>query len=454
VVDLGVPRNIHVVGVGGAGMSGLAKLLAQTGNRVSGSDLKQAAVLLTLEGLGVETWTGHRPEAAGAWELVVASSAVPDRDPEVVAAREAGIPVWGRPRLLAEMTAATPALGVTGTHGKTTTTAMVVTALRALGRDPTFMVGGQLAEPNTNAHRGEPGLFVLEADEAFGTFLELSLAGLVITSVEADHLDYYQSLENLERAFADVASGVDGPVVGCIDDPGVRRVIAGVPGVTGYGTSAAAAWRILDVAHRPAEVRFGLAHGDERHDVVVPRPGLHVARNAAGALALLGELGLDVAGAASGLADFGGVRRRFEVRLRRGGITVVDDYAHHPTEVAATIEAARLGEPQRLVVVFQPHRYTRTAELADAFGPALAAADRVIVTGVYSAGEAPIPGVTGRLVADAVAAAGGDSRYVSRRVDVPQVVAEEARPGDLILLLGAGDITMVPTELAPMLRGR
>ncbi len=454
MVDLTMPRRIHVVGVAGAGMSGLAKLLAQGGHQVSGSDLKPARVLLSLEGLGVATWTGHRPEEAAECDLVVVSSAVPDRDPEVQAARAAGVEVWERPRLLATMTAVSPALGLTGTHGKTTTTALTIAALRALGRDPSFMVGGQLVDLNTNAHLGEPGLFVLEADEAFGTFLDLSMTGLVITSIEADHLDYYETVENLENSFADVARRVDGPVVGCIDDPGVRRLLEAVPGVVTYGTDPGADWRIESVAHEPALVRFGLIHDGATVPVEVPRPGLHVARNAAGALALLGELGLDVDGAAAGLASFGGVHRRFEVRLRHDAITVVDDYAHHPTEVAATLEAARLGRPERVIAVFQPHRYSRTEELASEFGPALAPADRVVVSDVYSAGEPPIPGVTGRLVAKAVIEAGGNVRYVPRRVDLATVIAEETRPGDLVLLMGAGDITSVPDELAPLLSER
>jgi UDP-N-acetylmuramate--alanine ligase len=454
VSELHVPQRVHVIGVAGAGMSGLAKLLVQAGHSVSGSDLKPARVLTTLEGLGIETWTGHRPEAAAEWDLVVVSSAVPDSDPEASAARRAGVPVWGRPRLLAEMTAAAPALGVTGTHGKTTTTGLMVTALRSLGRDPSFMVGGELAELNTNAHLGEPGLFVLEADEAFGTFLELSLVGLVVTSIEVDHLDHYETPERLEEAFAAVAAAVDGPVVGCLDDPGVQRLMAAVPTIVPYGTNPDAVWRIEAASHPPAAVAFDLVRGRERTALRVPRPGIHVARNAAGALALLGEMGLDVAGAAAGLGGFGGVRRRFELRWRRSGITVVDDYAHHPTEVAATIGAARLGEPRRVLAVFQPHRYSRTAELAEAFGPALAAADRVIVSGVYSAGEPPIPGVSGRLVARAVRAAGGDAAYVGRRADLAAAIAAEARPGDLVLLMGAGDITSVPDELAPLLGER
>ena len=447
-------RRVHLVGAGGIGMSGLAKLLAQAGYEVSGSDLKPSRLLTSLEGLGVSIWVGHRPERASSWDLVVASSAVPERDPELAAARAAGVEVWRRPTLLERLTRHTPALGVTGTHGKTTGTALLVAALRALGRDPSFMVGGQLVDLNTNAHLGEQDLFVLETDEAFGTFTEVHLAALVVTNIEADHLDHYGTGQAVAEAFARVAAGVRGPVVACLDDPGARRMAERVPGVVGYGLEPSAPWRVEEVACRPAAVAFTLAHGGERIPVSVPRPGLHVARNAAGVLALLGELGLDVVGAAAGLSSFGGVRRRFEVRARIGGVTVVDDYAHHPTEVAATIAAARVGEPRRLVAVFQPHRFSRTAEQAGRFGEALAAADRVVVTDVYAAGEAPVPGISGKLVADAAVAGGASVEYVPRRGDLARAIAAQARPGDLVLLMGAGDITLVAEELAGLLGPR
>lgn len=454
MLDLEGRRRVHMVGAGGVGMSGLAKLLAQAGYTVSGSDLKPSRALTSLEGLGVAVWVGHRPDRAADWDLVVASSAVPERDPELTAARAAEVEVWRRPRLLEKLTRHTPALGVAGTHGKTTGTAMMVTALRALGRDPSFMVGGQLVDLNTNAHLGETGLFVLETDEAFGTFTEIHLRALVVTSIEADHLDHYGTPTAVEEAFAEVASRVAGPVVACLDDAGSARLAERVTDVVGYGLDRRAPWHIRDVDCRPASVTFRLVHAGDETAVRVPRPGLHVARNAAGVLALLGEMGLDVAGAAAGLASFGGVRRRFEVRARLAGVTVVDDYAHHPTEVAATIAAARAGAPRRLVAVFQPHRFSRTAEQAEAFGRALAAADLVVVADVYAAGEAPVPGISGKLVAEAARAEGTSVTYVPRRADLGSVVAEKAHPGDLILLMGAGDITMVAEELAGLLGGR
>jgi UDP-N-acetylmuramate--alanine ligase len=429
-------------------MSGLAKLLVQAGHQVTGSDLKPGTMLAALDGAGADTWIGHRPDTVVKADLVVTSSAVPDSDPEVAAAREARIEVWDRPRLLAALTGRLPTIGLTGTHGKTTSTAMMVTALRAMGHDPSFMVGGRLIALNTNAHLGAEDIFVLEADEAFGTFLSLDLDGLVITNVEADHLDHYGTVEQMEAAFAEVAAGVAGPVVACFDDQGARQAVAGVTGAVGYGTSADAHWRLADVESRDGSVTFRIVAPVEQ-EVRVGKPGRHVALNALGVIALLAERGLDPVAAAAGLAEFSGVRRRFEVRSRHAGIVVIDDYAHHPTEIAATITAARDSHDGRVVAVFQPHRFTRTQELGSALGEALSGADRVYVTDVYAAGEAPIPGITGETVLAAVS--GPPADYIARRIDIAGVLADEVRTGDMVLLLGAGDITQVADELVPLL---
>jgi UDP-N-acetylmuramate--alanine ligase len=446
-------ERVHVVGAGGAGMSGLAKLLAQAGHVVSGSDIKPGRALAALSRAGIDAWVGHRPERAGDWDLVVASSAVPDRDPELAAARASGAEVWSRPDLLAEITMRIPTIGIAGTHGKTTSTAMAVSAFRALGRDPSFLVGGELIALNTNAHLGERDLLVLEADEAFGTFCRLTLRGLLVTGIEADHLDHYGDVAQLEGAFRDVASRVDGPVVACVDDEGAARMVGTVPGAIGYGRGPGAIWRTEAIRAEGGSVVFQLINRGDPVEVRVPRPGDHIALNASGVLALLGELGVDVAAAASGLATFGGVKRRFEVKGRVGGVTVVDDYAHHPTEVAATIAAARTAATGRLVVVFQPHRYSRTAELAAAFGPALAGGDLVFVSDVYAAGEAPVPGVTGRLVADSATRAGVETHFVRHRADLASAVVAALRRGDLVLMLGAGDITLIADEVVGRLGG-
>ena len=435
-------QRIHIVGVGGAGMSGIAKLLAQLGHRVTGSDLKPSAILDSLRDAGVETWVGHDPERLAGAELVVASTAVPDSDPELTAAAEVGLTVWRRPALLNALTAAMPTAGITGTHGKTTSSAMAVSAVRGCGSDQSFIVGGEITALNTGAHLGDRDLLILEADEAFGTFRHLHLSGLLVTNIEADHLDYYGTVAGLEEAFAQVAAATNGPVLACIDDAGVRR-LAERTEIVGYGTSDQATWRMTEPATAAGRVSFHLDGPGTSVDVVVPQPGPHIARNAAGVIALFAELGFDPSCLAEGLGGFGGVRRRFEVKATSGGVTVIEDYAHHPTEVAVTVEAAREETAGRLWVVFQPHRYTRTANLAPDFGKPLAAADRVIVTDVFAAGERPQPGVTGRIVAEAVAASGGIVEYIPLLADVPLALVPELESGDTVVLMGAGDVAQI-----------
>lgn len=448
-------RRIHLIGAGGAGMSGLARLLAQAGHEVTGSDLVGGPALTALEEVGVETWTGHRPQAIAGSDVVVASSAVPPHDPELKAAASAGIPVWDRPRLLGAITEVMPAIAATGTHGKTSTTALLVAALRGLGEHPSFVVGGTLVDEGTNAVFADPTLFVLEADEAFRTFLSLHLRGLVITNVEADHVEHFGSMEALEDAFVEVARGVAGPVVACIDDPGAERVLERAGGVS-YGTHPGAAWGVEDVEEAELHVDFRLRSPDgERLPVRVGRPGLHTARNAAGAVALIGESGGDYAGAAAALASFGGVARRFQVRGRVAGVTIIDDYAHHPTEVLATVRAARAGSWSRIWAVFQPHLYSRTRLLAREFGQAFEGVDELVVTDVYGSREDPEPGVSGRLVADAARSrTGANVRYVPHKGDVVAAITDDLRDGDLVLTLGAGDVTLLPDELVRSLSGR
>jgi UDP-N-acetylmuramate--alanine ligase len=427
-------------------MSGLAKILSQLGHEVSGSDLKPGRMLDVLDDVGVTTWIGHRPELVADVDLVVASSAVPERDPELTAARGAGVRVWRRPALLAALTQANPALGLAGTHGKTTSSALTVAALRGSGNDPSFLVGGRIVGLNAGAHVGRDDVFVLEADEAFGTFRHLELDSVLVTNIEADHLDHYMTLAALEDAFAQVVDRVHGPRVGCVDDAGVRRLIQRTE-ITTYGFNEQADWRITDLSHADGGVQFNLSGPDETVSVGLPKPGTHLASNAAGVLAMLSLSGFDLATSAEALSGFTGVHRRYEVRAEVGGVTIVDDYAHHPTEVAATIEAAARGTTGRVIVVFQPHRYTRTADLGPRFGAPLALADEVIVTNVYSAGEEPIIGVSGRLVTQSVDAAGGEAIYIPRLADVSEAVVGRAREGDTVLL-GAGDIASIAGDIA------
>jgi UDP-N-acetylmuramate--alanine ligase len=440
-------ERIHIIGIGGAGMSALAKVLHGRGVAVSGSDVRWSAALASLADLGMEVWSGHRTDALTGVDLVVASSAVPDRDPEWSEAVSAGIETWRRPQLLHALTASLPTIGVTGTHGKTSSTAMLVSAVHALGIAPTFVVGGELVGYRTNAAVGSDPMFILEVDEAFGTFEHVVLEGLVVTNVEAEHLDHFGSVEELENAFARVVRRVNGPVVVCTDDPGAARLATRVPGIT-FGFADGTDWTIGRVSERDGSSSFSLKGRGSVVDVELPRLGRHMVRNAAGVLALLAELGHDPAVAASGIADFGGVKRRFEHRGTVRDVTVIDDYAHHPTEVAATIIEASQRGGGRVVAVFQPHLYSRTQHFADAFGLALARADVVIVTDIYGSREDPIPGVTGRLVADAAVRAGAEHvEFIQHLSDVPDIVAANVEPGDLVLTMGAGDITVIGPEI-------
>jgi len=399
-----------------------------------------------LADVGIETWIGHRPEAMATVELVVASSAVPDNDRELNAARTDGAAIWRRPEVLHALTAAMPTTGLAGTHGKTTSTALMVSALRAMGNDPSFLVGGRMMGLNAGSHLGTDDRFVLEADEAFGTFRHLVLDSILVTNIEADHLDHYQTLAALEEAFAQVVGRVTGPRVACIDDTGVRR-LARRTDVTTYGFTESADWVLSDLSHRGGGVAFTLTCGGASHSVTLRKPGKHLALNAAGVLVVLDGIGYDVADAAEAMSAFEGVRRRYEIRGRVGGVTIVDDYAHHPTEVAATIRAARHGTDSKVIVVFQPHRYTRTADLAAHFGEPLALADAVFVTDIYAAGETPMIGVSGRLVAESVDAAGAEVSYIPRLRDVPSRIAKVAESGDTVLLLGAGNVNSIVREV-------
>ncbi len=312
-------------------------------------------------------------------------------------------------------------------------------------------MGGDLVDQRTNAHLGEESLFVLEADEAFGTFLHLDLVGLMVTNVDAEHLEHYGDVAALEDAFASVVERTRGPVLVGIDDPGGRR-LADHTGAASYGTAPDALWRIEHVAEAPSTVAFRLIGPDSILEVEVGRPGAHMARNAAGALALIGTLGMDIGAAAASFKRFAGVRRRFEVRGEVGGVTLIDDYAHHPTEVAATLSAARRGPWRRLWAVFQPHLFSRTLALHDQFGAAFALADRVVITDVFPAREAPIPGVTGELVADAARrAVPAKVDYLPHRADLAGFLASAVEPGDVVLTMGAGDITSLADELVPLL---
>lgn len=443
----------HFIGVGGAGMSGLAKVLHDRGATVSGSDLRMSRYAQALRDAGVTVHIGHDASNLGDPEIVVVSSAIPESNPELAEARRRGIRVWQRARMLAELAGAQRTIAVAGTHGKTSTSSMAAAALASMGLDPTFLIGGEINDVGSNAGCGSGEFYVVEADESDGSFLELSPYVGIVTNVEADHLDHYGTLDAVVEAFRAFVSKIDpaGMAVLCADDATLMSLRDACPGrVIRYGRSADADARLEAVEQISGGVRFAVAFRDGRRVTVdLGVPGEHMALNATGVLAALWALGLDVDAAAAGIASFSGVKRRFERVGEVAGVTVVDDYAHHPTEVRATLRAARGAGFRRVWVVFQPHRYTRTATLGRDFGGSFSDADRVVLMDVYSAGEAPVPGVSGKTVLDALLLAHPRARaaYFPHRGDIASYVADRARPGDLVMTMGAGDVTTMGPEI-------
>jgi UDP-N-acetylmuramate--alanine ligase len=462
---LGRTRHIHFVGIGGIGMSGLAELLANLGYVVSGSDLRASAITARLETLGVRVFTGHRAEQVGGADVVVVSSAIRPDNPEVVEAARRRIPVIPRAEMLAELMRLRYGVAVAGSHGKTTTTSMIALMLERGGLDPTAVIGGRLSAFGSNARLGRGDVMVAEADESDGSFLRLSPAIAVVTNIDREHVDHYGTFDRLCEAFVDFANRVPfhGAVVACADDPVVARLLprvtrrvvtyglaapeAAVRGVAAEVTAAGSSCRVEQAEAAGGVRRLG--------EIRLAVPGRHNLANALAAVAVGLELGLDFATIAGALAEFPGAERRFQTIGEAAGVRVVDDYGHHPTEIAAVLDAARLGPARRLLVVFQPHRYTRTAALLPEFGRALAAADEVVLAPVYPAGEEPLPGVTAEAVADAVRAARSIPVHVVAELDeVVPCVAGIAREGDLVITLGAGSIGTVAPRILEALRRR
>jgi UDP-N-acetylmuramate--alanine ligase len=426
-------------------MSAIAGVLLAMGHQVTGSDAADSPVLERLRAAGASVQAGHDSAAVAAADVVAVSTAIPADDPEVVAARAAGIPVLRRSDTLAAICGTRRTLAVSGTHGKTTTTAMLAVALRGAGERPSFIVGGDITGLGTGSSWDEGEWFVVEADESDGTFIALPRHGVIVTNVEPDHLDHWGSFDALRDAFDEFTVDAGGPRVVCADDDGSRALAERVPGCVTYGTAEDADVRITEVRSGRDGVRFSF----DGRPVTLRVPGVHNARNAAAVLTLCRELGVDLDAAIAALEAFEGVGRRFEHRGEANGITFVDSYDHLPTEVAAVLAAAKGGGWRRVVCVFQPHRYTRTQALWRAFGDAFVDADRLAVTSIYAAGQAPIDGVTGKLIVDAVLDAHPRSEvaWLPGRADVARWLIDTLRPGDLCLTLGAGDLTTLPTEL-------
>ena len=452
-------RKIHFIGIGGIGMSGIAEVLLNLGYQVSGSDLKEREVTRRLVALGGEVDYGHRAENLRDVDVVVTSTAVRPDNVEVREAHRRLIPVIPRAEMLAELMRMKYGVAVAGTHGKTTTTSMVATLLTHGGLDPTAVIGGRLDLLGSNAKLGQGKFLVAEADESDGSFLKLSPTVAIVTNIDADHLDYYRDLDQIKETFVDFINKVPfyGLAVLCLDDANVQAILPQVKKrfVT-YGFTPQADFHASDVVYEALRTSFTVHH----HGTVLGRlsfrmPGRHNVLNALAATAVALELGLTFEQVADGFKDFGGVQRRFQVKYDGQGVMIVDDYGHHPAEIKATLAAARGGWNRRLVTVFQPHRYSRTAALFDEFTTAFYQADQLVLMDVYAAGEEPIPGVEAARLAEAIAGHGHrDVHFLANAEAVLAHLEREVREGDLVITLGAGNVWQVGEELARRLGAR
>lgn len=463
-VPVGELGKVHFTGIGGAGMSGIARLMLARGITVSGTDSAASGLLDELAAAGARVYVGHAAEHLGDADTLVISTAIRPDNPELAEARRRGLRVMHRAAALASLMLGFQGIAVAGTHGKTTTTSMITTVLLHCGAQPSYVIGGILAETGLGAAQGQGRFFVAEADESDGSFLMLAPEAAVVTSVEADHLDNYGTLAAVREAFTAFAARITagGLLLACADDGGARALLdATGPGITAlsYGTAEDASYRISDI--RPQGMRTALAitggpgtvladAGPVRLQLAVP--GRHNALNAAAAFGLSVELGVSVADAVAGLAAYQGARRRLELKGESDGVQVIDSYAHHPTELAADLAAAReISAGGRVIAVFQPHLFSRTRIFAADFGAVLGQADEAIVLDVYAAREDPEPGVTGQLVADAVP---GGALFLPDKASVPALIAGLAKPGDLVLTMGAGDVTALGPQIVAALRDR
>lgn len=462
-------ERAHLVGIGGAGMSAIARILVDRGLTVSGSDAKGSHTLTGLTARGVKTAIGQRAEnldlIAGGPTAVVISTAIGPGNPEVVRARERGIPIVRRALALAALMQGYRSVCVAGTHGKTSTTSMLTVALQQAGVDPSFAIGGELNESGTGAHHGSGDIFVAEADESDGSFLAYSPHGAIITNLEPDHLDHHGSAAAYAAVFDQFVQRITagGFLVACADDAGVTDLLqrldaepVGSPRVITYGMASEADLVVSDITPFGHGSSFLVTTGEQQHRLTLDVPGDHMALNATAAFATGIALGIEPAAIIAGLARYTGVRRRFEFKGRAAGVVLYDDYAHHPTEVMAQLKAARSVVPidGRLVVIFQPHLYSRTLAFAAEFGRALGLADLVIQMDVYGAREEPRPGVSGQLLVDAIPAGSAEVVYEPSVGRTAETALELVRPGDVVITMGAGDVTMIGPELLRLLADR
>jgi UDP-N-acetylmuramate--alanine ligase len=452
-------KHVHFVGIGGAGMSGIAEVLANQRYRVSGSDLADNAATRRLRALGVDVAIGHRASNADGADALVVSSAVAADNPELAAARGRGVPIVPRALMLAELMRLKQGIAVAGTHGKTTTTSLIASVLAEGGLDPTFVIGGRLLAADANARLGTGEFLVAEADESDASFLYLSPVIAVVTNIDADHMETYrQDFGELTHAFVDFVQRLPfyGVAVLCIDDPQVRAIVPVIAkSIVSFGLSTDAMLRAVDVVNTGGRMRFTVhAAAAAPLAVELALPGVHNVRNALAAIAVAREVGVDDAAIARALAEFKGVDRRFQrhgdIALSSGGsFTLVDDYAHHPAEMAATLDAARASFPgRRIVLAFQPHRYTRTRDLFEDFVRVLSSVDALVLAEVYPAGEAPIVAADARALARAIRVAGRvEPVFVETVADIAPALFDVLRDGDVVVTMGAGSIGAVAAQL-------
>lgn len=460
-------ERLHFIGVGGVGMSGIARVAHDQGMQVSGSDIKESRYTKQLREAGITVFIGQKAENIPEGDsVVVISTAILENNPELIEARRRGLEIWHRAQMLAHLGVGLDTLAVAGTHGKTTTSSMLASALDALGADPTFLIGGIVRAYGTNAHSGTGDHYVVEADESDKSFTYLSPKAVLVTNIEADHLDHYKDLDEIYDKFHDFMGLVpeDGVIVACGDEPHVVE-IARSEGrrMYTYGFNEGCDVRITSYEPHGIGSRYTavMPDGTQVEGAIKQNPGRHNVLNATGVVTLLWALGFDAAKVAQALSGFAGVRRRFDLVGEVGGVTVVDDYAHHPTEIAATISAAAGLGYKHVHVLFQPHRYSRaplfTQVLHDEFGAAFDKADSVTFMDVYPAGEAPVPGVSGKTFLNVVLEHEGHPQadFVAHRVDVVPHLMDKLQPGDLVITMGAGDVTaMGPQIIDALLKAR
>lgn len=460
-VDMSRIKNIHLIGIGGVGMSAIAKILFQMGYKVTGSDIKESSNTIRLKGWGIQVYLGHRESQIRGSDLVVYSSAIPKDNVELIEAEGRQIPIWQRAEMLAWiMNKFEVPIGISGTHGKTTTTSMISLILDRYNLDPTFLIGGEANDVDGNAKLGQGKYVVAEADESDGSFLRLKPKIAVVTNIEGDHLDFFGNLEKVIEIFVEYVRGVppDGAVIVCSDQAGNKDLLKRLgqeKKIITYGLGEEARLRATNIKFDKGNSEFEvILNGTNLGEVKLSIPGMQNILNSLAALAVGLEVGLDFVVMSTILSSFKSVKRRFQLIGRMDNIMIVDDYAHHPTEVKATLEAAKRGWPEaRIVSVFQPHRYTRTLYLHEEFGSAFAEADIVVLTDVYSAGEEKISGISGKTIAEAVERIGGrEVIYIPKKEKIADYLIKILKPGDMVITAGAGDIYTVAKELLTRLK--